>query len=102
MDQPTVTLPTLHMNGDSADELKRQIDAALDAGRAFEDALRAMTPNARNYYPQGDHAAHAARTEHEARRGKVSGILAELQRIQVSIYDQADERDRRRAALRGE
>jgi hypothetical protein len=72
------TFPTVHMNGTSKAELMRLTMAAMDAADDFFAALAAMTPNGRDYYPQGDQACNAAMAEHRARIVALTCIKAEL------------------------
>ena len=78
-------VPTVHLNGTSKDELRRQLFDAADAGSAFLAALAAMSPNGRDYYPQGDNAIREAIAEHRARISRVEAIQAELVAISYEI-----------------
>ena len=56
--------PRIHRNGTSAKELAEQYE---NAAHEITNAIRALGnagPNARNYYPIGDHAFNAAQKEH--------------------------------------
>jgi hypothetical protein len=57
----TITAPTVHLNGTSAKDLWEGYEAAYDAVRAAQDALRKIEFNARDYYVQGDEAYSKAR-----------------------------------------
>jgi hypothetical protein len=57
------TLPTIHLNGTGADNLKREYRAARRAIGAAVDALAAATCNARDFYPQEFGAWQRARDE---------------------------------------
>ncbi len=57
-------LPSIHLNGTSAEQLLEQACEAGNAVRAAIVALEAAGPNARDYYPQGDDAFTRARAEH--------------------------------------
>ena len=57
------TLPTIHLNGTGADNLKREYRAARKAIGAAVDALAAATCNARDFYPQEPGAWQRARDE---------------------------------------
>lgn len=78
-------VPTIHLNGTSADALQDSADAAA---RALHDALAVLIeagPNARDYYPQGDAAIAEARTEHDSRIARLRSVLVELTELQESI-----------------
>ena len=49
----THTLPIVHMNGTSLEELTRGYDAIDDALDALENAMFQLEFNARDYYPSG-------------------------------------------------
>lgn len=73
--------PLVHMNGTSAEELLEQ---HCDIAGALRNALAVMVargPNARDYYPLGDSAYTVARSQHYDRCGKVSSVLAEVDRL---------------------
>jgi hypothetical protein len=57
----TITPPTVHSNGTSHRELWAGYEAAYDAVRAAQDALRKIEFNARDYYVQGNEAYGKAR-----------------------------------------
>lgn len=67
--QPThlmTALPTIHLNGTGADNLRKEYRALRMAVTAAADALAAATCNARDFYPQDATAwqqAQAERTE---------------------------------------
>jgi hypothetical protein len=77
--------PTIHLNGTSRDELVRQYTAALDAIFAAIEAVNAMAPNGRDYYPQGDDAYSTARREHIARMAKLSDLYEEVSELAVHV-----------------
>lgn len=45
-----MTLPTIHLNGTSPEELSRQAEQVYDRARDLLDALRDASPNGRDYY----------------------------------------------------
>jgi hypothetical protein len=57
------TLPTIHLNGTSAESLLDEYRAAMKAMQAAAQALYSCTCNARDFYPQGDAAWIQARGE---------------------------------------
>jgi hypothetical protein len=81
----TLTLPTVHLNGTSRDELQRQIFFAITA---IENAIRKLNnaaPNGRDYYPQGQNAWGKANDQHVARVGKLVAVVDELEAIATAL-----------------
>lgn len=70
-----VTLPTLHLNGTGAANLRREYYAVLKALDNASDALAQATCHPRDFYPQGDGAWEQARAE----RDKAFENLREVQ-----------------------
>jgi hypothetical protein len=58
-----VTLPTIHLNGTSAEALEREYSALYRAVNTASEALAAATCNARDFYPQEPGAWERARAE---------------------------------------
>jgi len=83
-------LPTIHLNGTSADSLLDSLGAAADALEAAYQALKQTAPNGRDYYPQGPAAMGAARSEHEARLKKIDQVKDEIEAMIGGIYDLKD------------
>lgn len=81
-------LPTVHLNGTSKAELMRQFGGAIDAIRTAQDAIGDASPNARDYYVQGENAFSRACAEHRARASR----LADIRREYESILDAIDAR----------
>ena len=80
-------IPTIHLNGTSKDEL---LDQTLTAADAINVAIRALvnaSPNARDYYPQGNGAYGIARDEHLSRLNRLQDVLQELSDIAEDISD---------------
>ena len=76
-----LTFPSIHLNGTSREALSEQY---LTAGQALQNALRALedaSPNARDYYPQGEDAFRKAVSEHNRRTEYVREALAQVQRL---------------------
>ncbi len=71
--------PTIHLNGTSRQALLQQARAATKALDEAIDALRVMSPNGRDFYPQGDDAIRDAIREHAARQKVLADMHAELQ-----------------------
>lgn len=72
------TLPTIHLNGTRASTLLEEYRAAAKAITAATEALAQATCNARDFYPQGDAAWIAARSEREAALTKLREVHAYL------------------------
>lgn len=88
-------VPTVHMNGTSAEELTRQY---LDAVAALDAAIVGMTrayPNGRDYYTQGPKAFSEAAAEFMDRAKRVDAVRREFIDIADAIHDQVTERSRR-------
>lgn len=82
-----MTLPTIHLNGTSAQSL---LDQQTDAGHAVYKAMEALgnaAPNARDYYVQGDGAFQRAAAEHTARMEKLRSVYDDLQKLAEHIAD---------------
>jgi len=58
-----ITLPTIHLNGTGAANLKREYRAVLTALHDATEALAQATCHPRDFYPQGDGAWQRARAE---------------------------------------
>jgi hypothetical protein len=80
-------VPTIHLNGTSADELLNQQRAVCDAACELLNILNAAAPNGRDYYPQGDDAIRAAMDAHNARMASVRKILSEAQEAALAILE---------------
>jgi polysaccharide pyruvyl transferase WcaK-like protein len=80
-----LSVPTIHMNGTSQQELLDQICMALSAIRDAEQAMRAVTPNGRDYYPQGPDAIQEALRQHANRLHNLRAVHDELEQIGETI-----------------
>jgi hypothetical protein len=87
--QENITIPMVHLNGTSKQELLKQLEnayrAIVDAGKALAQA----TPHDRDYYVIGDGVGAKARDEHYARMRKLAEIERDLEEIAIGI-DQQD------------
>ncbi len=83
-----VSIPTIHMNGTSAESLLKDLMTAYHATAQLQSAMRDVTPNARDYYTQGDEAATKARNDHATRQKMISDIRTDLETIIIGIQDQ--------------
>ena len=80
-------LPTIHLNGTSQHDL---LDYNCNMVHTLSQALDVMSeygPNARDYYPQGDHAFAQARKEHEERMAAIRKIKFEIEKIAEYVAD---------------
>jgi len=83
-----ITIPTIHLNGDSAETLMREYRAAYEAIDKAIDALAATTCNGRNYYTQGGSAFYRARDERQAALDKLRDAQAYCGEICMGIEEQ--------------
>lgn len=72
-------LPTIHLGGTPKSHLLEGLEPALRAAYELASALQAMSPNARDYYPQGPGAFAKAAAEHDARREALQKIVEDLE-----------------------
>jgi len=81
-----MTLPTIHLNGTSAERLLDGLtEVVLKLDEAYE-ALRQTAPNGRDYYPQGPAAMEAATAEHMDRLRRLDALKAEVEQLADGIY----------------
>ena len=81
----TVAVPCVHSNGTAAEELRDQLEAAVDALR---DAIRAMcaaSPNGRDYYVSN--TVQRAIKEHCLRQEKLLEVAAELVQMRDHVME---------------
>lgn len=76
-----LTLPTVHINGTSREELQRQNREAWAAINAAITALNNAAPHARDYYVEGEEAFRKAAAEHLTRKAKLLEVQKELTQI---------------------
>lgn len=81
------TLPTIHLNGTGASTLAEEYGAAWRALLGARDALVASTCNARDFYPQGDHAFNDARFERSEALAKLDDVIDYLEAWVAHIND---------------
>lgn len=87
-------LPTIHLNGTSAEELYKQVDTAYDAIQLAYKRLREAAPNGRDYYPQGPREIYQAENEHFDRLKRLESIQDELEKIMEHLTAQMELRKR--------
>lgn len=73
-----LSLPTVHLNGTSRNELFETYFKALDAIASARVALNEAAPNGRDYYVQGPLALRKAQSEHADRLQRLEAIYNEL------------------------
>lgn len=86
--------PLVHLNGTSGETLLDENRAAAQAVRAAIDALRAASPNARDYVIDPS-AFPKARDEHRARLEALHVVAVDLDYIGIRIADQLNARRKR-------
>lgn len=96
----TLTFPTVHLNGTSAEDLTEDYRAAYSAVSSAIEALQQSAPNARDYYVQGSDAYPRARAEHERRLHALADVCRDLLALFASVEEQSDARRARRSDAR--
>ena len=81
------TLPIVHSNGTSREELVDQLREVTRHLRRAQDALALATPNGRDYYPGGPELFQAARGEHRERALKLADLKDEINAMALAIQD---------------
>jgi hypothetical protein len=79
-----LTLPTVHMNGTSRQDLVAGYVQAINKVEEAITALRQAAPNGRDYYPVPG-SLEKAQAEHDVRIGRFTLTLAELNSIAEGI-----------------
>ena len=89
-------VPTIHTNGTSANELREQLQAAIEALHTAQRMLVQAAPNGRDYYPQGNSATEAAIAQYQRGWTDLSRMLTELEEqrdhVQAVLDFQAEQR----------
>lgn len=84
-----VTIPTIHLNGTSADALCSEIREVVDAISVTKQKLAGMTVHGRDHYVKADkNSFNEARNEHTARFAALDKLEAELTELYLGIRDQ--------------
>lgn len=91
----SLVIPTVHNNGTSGQELLDQALEAAQALRKAQESLEGASPNARDYYTQGNLVFAAAQQHHKVRILRVQEIIDELMQIAESIQSQLDAKERK-------
>jgi hypothetical protein len=79
-----LVLPIIHLNGSSKQALVEQRVACAQALRNAGDALAAMSPNGRDYYPQPRLMEQAA-AQHRRRAETLNALLTEIEQEMLAI-----------------
>lgn len=78
-------IPTVHLNGTDKTTLLAELEAALTALHAAQQALLQITVHGRDYYPQGDFACNQAREEMNRRAYMLQTVAQELTDLYMAI-----------------
>lgn len=81
-----MTLPIIHLNGTSRDELIHLRCEVYSALSTVEEALRQMNPNSRDYYPEPGLMEKAI--EHHRRRQKIVADLRDEIEKEIGLIEQ--------------
>jgi hypothetical protein len=82
------TVPTVHLNGTSFNDLRDEYAAAYDAIDQAIDALAAATLNGRDYYMQAEGSYYQARSERDAALGQLRQARQYAGEMLAGIWDQ--------------
>jgi hypothetical protein len=85
----TLSIPSIHLNGTSANTLCTEIQLAHEALGNASEALSNMTVHGRDHYVKADKESFSkAQAEHRARFVALEKIKTELMEIYQGIRDQ--------------
>jgi len=73
-----VTVPIVHLNGTSKQELLDQRFLVLDSIHSLGDTLARAAPNGRDFYPDGPEYVEAANKQHDRRMGILKSLIEEF------------------------
>lgn len=90
MTAKTLSVPTIHMNGTSGEELISQLTYALRAVSMAREAVAAASPNARDYYPKGPESYSLAVQQAVAREQKLREVGDELSQLLEAVIEEVD------------
>ena len=83
----TLAIPTVHMNGSSKEMMIRDLTKARYAIQKAVGAMAEVTPNGRDYYPQGPDAITEAIRQHGQRIAALIRVHDELGEIAMAISE---------------
>ena len=81
-------IPTVHLNGTSGQDLRREYQTAHRAVKFAIDSLCEATCNGRDYYPQKAGAYSQAYAERQAALCKLRDVESYLEEVLMGIMDQ--------------
>ena len=84
----SLTKPTIHLNGSSAERLAEGYKKAYDAIGEAVAAVRETAPNGRDYPEIG--TLEKAQAEHPSRLTHLSNVLEELETLTIFCLDRGD------------
>lgn len=73
--------PTIHLNGTSREQLHAAYMGAYVCLQQAVEAVRATSPNGRDYYPLGNEAIRDAEHEHRKRLEMLEQVRAEIEEL---------------------
>ena len=85
---PALAVPTVHLNGTSAEELMNQLRSAALAVQNAMNVLALAAPHGRDYYPQNSNAINDAMEQHRSRMRRLSEVHTELFELHEAVYRQ--------------
>lgn len=83
----TLTKPTIHLNGTSAQELLDAYVAAFQALHVAHAKLALTAPHGRDYYVQKGDALAAAIEQHAERMRRIGGVIREIEELAMHVSD---------------
>lgn len=92
----TIAVPTVHLNGTSAEELLKQLATAFEAATTAIIGLYHAAPNNRDYYPTKQE--NQAQTEHTIRAKTLSAVRTELNEMRDHVQAVIDFKAAQKAA----
>ena len=81
-------IPTVHLNGTSGQDLRREYQTAYRAVKFAIDSLCETTCNGRDYYPQGNEAYTQAYAERQTALCKLRDVQSYLEEVLMGVMDQ--------------
>lgn len=85
-----IMVPTIHNNGTAAEDLRDELHAAVQALAYLIARLVAASPNARDYYPQGNDAITRVQAEHIIRLENIQAVGRELTEMRGHVQTVID------------
>ena len=81
-------IPTVHLNGTSGQDLRREYQTAYRAVKFAIDSLCETTCSGRDYYPQGNGAYTQAYAERQTALCKLRDVQSYLEEVLMGVMDQ--------------